>query len=63
MSVFKIKYNIDSDDHLHTRSYQALTESTALDMFHETVESGSLSGETPRVVKVVESIKANDSEE
>ena len=63
MSVFKVKYHIDNDDHLHTRSYQALSEATALEMFQETVESGSLTGETPTIVKVVESIQANDSEE
>jgi len=57
MSLFKIQYQIDGDDDPHSRCYQALSESTALDMFHETVESGSLSGETPKIIKVVETVE------
>jgi len=63
MSVFKVEYHIDGDERLHTRSYQALSESIALAMFEETVKSGSLTGETPEIVKVVESVTTSDSPE
>ena len=57
MSLFKIQYQIDGDNDPHSRCYQALSESTALEMFHETVESGSLSGETPKIIKIVETVE------
>jgi len=63
MSVFKVEYHLDGDERLHVRSYQALSESIALAMFKETVDSGSLTGETPEIVKVVESVKIHDSSE
>ena len=57
MRLFKVQYQIDTDSHLHSRYYHADSESTALEMFHETVESGSLSGETPEIIKVVEALE------
>ena len=63
MSVFKVEYHLDGDERLHVRSYQALSESIALAMFEETVESGSLTGEIPEIIKVVESVKTSDSSE
>ena len=37
---------------VHVRKYTALSESTALEMFKETVASGSLIGEDPEIVSV-----------
>jgi len=52
MSLFKIKYEIKSDIKPHHRFYHALNKTTALDMFNETVKSGSLTGEEAKVVSV-----------
>jgi hypothetical protein len=52
MSLFKIKYKIKSDRKSHCRFYHALNKTTALDMFTETVKSGSLTGEDPKIVSV-----------
>ena len=52
MSLFKIKYQIKSDKKPHHRYYHALNKTTALDMFNESVKSGSLTGEEPEVVSV-----------
>ena len=53
MSLYKIQYQLESGDKKHTRYYKALSESTALDMFKETVIEGSLVGENPANVRAI----------
>lgn len=58
--IFKIEYTLKSDldspsraGRRHVRRYNALSESIALEMFKETVSSGSLIGESPEIVSVI----------
>ncbi len=60
--TFLIKYTLESDPSdphrgldphkFHVRRYHALSESIALEMFKETVGSGSLTGEKPHIVSI-----------
>ena len=57
--TFKIEYTLGSDldspnraARRHVRRYNALSESIALEMFKETISSGSLIGENPEIVSV-----------
>ena len=52
MSLYKIEYQLKEGEKSHIRYYKALTRSTALDMFGETVDAGSLVGEKPKDVHV-----------
>ena len=52
MSLYKIEYQLKEGEKSHVRYYKALTKSTALDMFSETVDAGSLVGEKPEKVRV-----------
>lgn len=52
MSVYKIRYELAEDEAKHSRFYRALSETTALDMFKETVNNGSLTGYDPKNIEV-----------
>jgi hypothetical protein len=48
MSIYKVEYQLKEGEETHKRYYRALKKSTALDMFQETIEEGSLVGEKPK---------------
>ena len=52
MSLYKIKYKIESDKKPHSRFYHASSKETALSMFKETVRHGSLIGEKPELLSI-----------
>jgi len=52
MRLYKVVYRLSEKGFPHVRYYKALSESTALSMFRETVRNGSLVGETPMDIKV-----------
>lgn len=52
MSVYKIEYELKDKKGKHYRFYNALDRQTAEEMFKETVGSGGLIGESPKITKV-----------
>jgi hypothetical protein len=48
MSLYKVEYQLKEGEETHKRYYKALKKSTALDMFQQTIEEGSLVGEKPK---------------
>jgi hypothetical protein len=52
MRLYKVVYRLSEKGLPHVRYYKALSESTALSMFKETVRNGSLIGEAPLDIKV-----------
>ena len=59
MHLFTIQYKLAGDTRLHSRYYRAITQPIALEMFDETIKDGSLSGERPKIVKVIKSAHSN----
>ena len=51
MSLYRIEYQLEGDEKSHARYYQALTKDTALNMFEETANCGSLTGERPKNIR------------
>ena len=52
MSVYKIEYELEDKKEKHCRFYNALNRQTAEEMFKETVSSGGLIGESPKIIRV-----------
>ena len=50
--IYKMEYQLEDDPSPHKRFYNALTSDTALSMFEQTCEEGSLTGLNVQLLSV-----------
>ena len=63
--IYKMEYQLEDDPSPHKRFYNALTSDTALSMFEQTCEEGSLTGQNVQLlsVKAIEDNSSGDDEQ
>jgi hypothetical protein len=58
--IYKMEYQVEDDPSPHKRFYNALNPDTALSMFEQTCEEGSLTGQHVELISV-KAIEDNSS--